>query len=63
MPSEYEKAVFIGDALFPGGNDYVVQEFIDKWDSPNPCPYEAIKTESWENTIEILNKLGYINKK
>lgn len=63
VPSEYDKAVFIGDALFPGGNDYVVQEFIEKWDSLDPCPYEAIKTESWENTIEILKKLGYINKR
>lgn len=60
VPSEFEKAVFIGDALFPGGNDYVVQEFIDTLDKEQ-SQYEAIKTESWENTIEILKNLGYIN--
>jgi len=60
VPTEFEKAVFIGDALYPGGNDYVVQEFIDKWDQSEPCPYEAIKTESWENTIEILKNKGFI---
>lgn len=61
VPAEYERAIFVGDALFPGGNDYVVQEYIDRWDKPDKCPYEAIKTESWENTIEILNELGFIS--
>lgn len=61
VPSKYEKAIFIGDALFPGGNDYVVQEFIDKWEGSEPCPYEAIKTESWEMTIEILKDKGFIS--
>uniref|UniRef100_A0A7C4R2F1 phosphomannomutase n=1 Tax=candidate division CPR3 bacterium TaxID=2268181 RepID=A0A7C4R2F1_UNCC3 len=56
----YDKIIFVGDALFPGGNDYVVQEYIDKWQGKGDCPFEAIKTEGWENTIDILKEKGFV---
>jgi len=52
----WEKIIFIGDALYPGGNDYVIQEYINNW-KDGECPYETIKTEGWRNTIEILKNI------
>lgn len=56
----WSKTIFIGDALFPGGNDFVVQEYIDGWSAPESCPHKAIRTEDWKQTIEILEKRGFI---
>jgi len=55
----WDEIIFIGDALFPGGNDYVVQEYIDNWKEKGKCPYEAIKTKSWEDTIKILQEKNF----
>ncbi|MBI5207946.1 MAG: hypothetical protein HY934_09160 [Candidatus Firestonebacteria bacterium] len=56
-----ERLLFIGDALFEGGNDYVIRKFIKKWSSDSKCPVEAIQTSSWENTIEILKQYKFIS--
>lgn len=52
----FEKVIFIGDALFKGGNDAAVIELIDTWPSESPCPVEAVQTGSWLETIEIFKK-------
>jgi hydroxymethylpyrimidine pyrophosphatase-like HAD family hydrolase len=56
----YEKVIFFGDALFEGGNDHVMQKFVEEWNSPEPCPLETIQVDSWKDTIARLQKLGFI---
>ncbi|MEW6089093.1 MAG: HAD-IIB family hydrolase [bacterium] len=56
-----ERLIFIGDALFEGGNDAAIKKFIEKWPSKTKCPVEAIQTNSWKETIEILRKYKYIS--
>lgn len=56
-----EKIVFFGDALFPGGNDSVITDFIANWNSDAPCPVKAIQVDSWEHTMEELKKNGWLN--
>ncbi|MDO8282096.1 MAG: hypothetical protein Q7U10_05650 [Thermodesulfovibrionia bacterium] len=57
----FDKVVFIGDALFKGGNDAAVNELIDTWPSGPECPVEAIQTGSWLETIEIFKKKGFLD--
>ena len=52
---------FVGDALFNGGNDEAVLKFIESWDGPQPCPVEAIKVESWRDTIDIFRRLSILD--
>jgi phosphomannomutase len=56
----YRRIVFLGDALFKGGNDSVVMDFIREWDGPRPCPVVAIKVESWQNTIDQFRANGWL---
>lgn len=56
-----DRLVFIGDALFEGGNDASIRKFVENWPEDSQCPVEAIQTNSWEQTIELLNNLGFIN--
>lgn len=37
----FKKIIFIGDALFEGGNDAAIAEFIEKWPSDSKCPVLA----------------------
>jgi phosphomannomutase len=53
--------IFVGDALFEGGNDEPVLTFIEKWDSEAPCPVEAVQVESWRDTITKLHARGFVN--
>lgn len=50
----FERVVFIGDALFEGGNDAAINEFIKSWPSDSMCPVEAIQINSWLETMDIL---------
>src|SRR5215204_1511352 len=56
-----ERLIFIGDALFEGGNDWPIQSFVDNWNSDIKCPLETIQVHDWEDTIETLNTLNLIN--
>ncbi|MBI4650793.1 hypothetical protein HY745_05805 [Candidatus Desantisbacteria bacterium] len=56
-----KRLIFIGDALFEGGNDYVIRKFIQKWPSDSECPVEAIQTNSWEHTKEILYENKFVS--
>lgn len=49
-----EKVIFLGDALFPGGNDSVILGFHETWSGPGACPLEAMKVDGWEHTIQIF---------
>jgi hydroxymethylpyrimidine pyrophosphatase-like HAD family hydrolase len=52
-----KKVIFIGDALYPNGNDASIREFIKVWPSGSPCPVEAIQVNSWKETKKILENL------
>jgi hypothetical protein len=52
----FEKVIFIGDALFEGGNDGAIIDYIRSWPSELKCPVEAIQVNSWRETLEILHK-------
>ena len=56
----FEELVFLGDALFEGGNDEAILHYINRWPKDKECPVEAIKVEGWKETIENLNKMGFI---
>lgn len=55
-----EKLVFIGDALYEGGNDAPLRKFVEGWHSINPCPLETIQVSSWRETAQKFQELGFI---
>ncbi len=55
-----EKVVFLGDALWEGGNDAVVADLVARWQRQPACPLEAIQVESWEHTIEVFRARGWL---
>ncbi len=61
LKNGFERVVFIGDALFDGGNDAAINEFIKTWPSGSGCPVEAIQISSWEETIDIIHKLEFLD--
>lgn len=61
LENGFERVVFIGDALFEGGNDAAIIEFIKTWPLESKCPVEAIQTSSWRETIDILHELEFLD--
>lgn len=61
IDSDFEKVIFIGDALFKGGNDAVINELIKTWPAGSKCPIEAIQVNSWRETMDILRDLEFLN--
>ncbi|MEW6619437.1 MAG: hypothetical protein AB1422_08910 [bacterium] len=57
----FQRVVFMGDALFEGGNDAAINEFIKAWPSESRCPVEAIQISSWRETIDKLHELKFID--
>lgn len=55
-----KKITFLGDALFDGGNDSVIMDFIQSWDDKSPCPLNAISVDNWEETIEVFHNNNWI---
>jgi hydroxymethylpyrimidine pyrophosphatase-like HAD family hydrolase len=49
-----EHVTYLGDALFPGGNDAAVADFVRDW-SDGECPVEVIQVDGWEHTARILD--------
>jgi phosphomannomutase len=49
----YEHVTYVGDALFPGGNDAAVAEYAAAW-TDGPCPVRAVQVENWEQTLALL---------
>lgn len=58
----YERLVFVGDALFEGGNDSVISDYIAAWDGRGECPLEAIQVDGWEDTLRALEARGWLPK-
>lgn len=54
------QVVFLGDALFEGGNDSVITDFIRRWEGPGPCPLTAIQVEGWEHTMRVFAERGWM---
>jgi len=50
----YTQLTYFGDALFDGGNDAAVLDFIDRWPPGRPCPVRAIQVHNWHDTFERL---------
>lgn len=55
-----KRLVFIGDALFEGGNDASIREFVKNWPSTSPCPVETVQVSSWKETIEKLYEFEFV---
>ncbi len=60
LASGIERLVFLGDALFEGGNDSVISDFVANWREDRECPVEAIQVDGWEDTIRILTQRGWL---
>ncbi|MEK6323997.1 MAG: hypothetical protein AABN33_20335 [Acidobacteriota bacterium] len=56
----FERLVFMGDALFDGGNDAAIREFAENWRSETRCPLETIQVSGWEETIRRLYELQFV---
>jgi phosphomannomutase len=56
----FQRVVFIGDALFEGGNDAAINEYIKTWPLKSACPVEAVQVSSWLETMDIL-KSEFLN--
>jgi len=62
LQNGFDRVIFIGDALFKGGNDAAINDFIKNWPSEyaSPCPVEAIQIHSWHETIAEFRRLGFL---
>ncbi|HEU4578971.1 MAG TPA: hypothetical protein VFS67_11990 [Polyangiaceae bacterium] len=49
-----EHVTYVGDALFPGGNDAAVIDFILAWPDKN-CPVDVIQVRDVAHTAELLD--------
>ncbi len=52
----YTQLTYFGDALFAGGNDAAVLEFVNAWPRP-PAPIVAVQVRSWQDTLARLRDL------
>jgi phosphomannomutase len=57
----YDSLVFIGDALFEGGNDAPIREFVESWGGEGPCPVEAVQVNSMHDTVRVMAERGFIS--
>jgi hypothetical protein len=49
-----DHVTYVGDALFPGGNDAAVVDFILAWQG-SPCPVDVIQVRDVAHTAELLD--------
>ncbi len=55
-----ERLVFLGDALFEGGNDSVVSDFIADWQGDGECPVEAIEVRGPEDALRVFERRDWL---
>ena len=55
-----KRLVFVGDALFPGGNDSVISQFVQQWKGEGSCPLEAVPVEGWHHTMQVFHERHWI---
>jgi phosphomannomutase len=51
----FDRVTYVGDALFPGGNDAAVKDFVETWQE-GPCPVRVVQVENWEQTLSLLRR-------
>jgi len=51
----HERVTYVGDALFPGGNDAAVLDYVERW-TPPPCPADVIQVQTWHDTADLLDR-------
>ena len=56
----YERLVFMGDALFEGGNDAPMRHFVERWCGGGPCPVETVQVESFHDTVRQMVARGFL---
>lgn len=56
----FQRVWYVGDALFEGGNDQAVLDFIRAWPPDTPCPVEAIPVTNWRQTKGALEGIGAV---
>ncbi len=61
LDSGIKKIYFVGDALFPGGNDSVIQEWVDGWQGDTECPVEAIPVKGWRDTVSLFEDRQWLS--
>ncbi len=59
LKEKVKHLVFVGDALFPGGNDSPIADFVASWRGPGPCPVEAVPVEGVDDTLRLLRTRGW----
>jgi hypothetical protein len=48
------RVTYVGDALFPGGNDAAVRDFVAAWPGGN-CPVDVIQVRDHRETAELMD--------
>lgn len=51
----FDAVTYVGDALFPGGNDAAVAQFVDAWQGEGPCPVRIVPVDGWQKTAALLD--------
>ena len=49
-----ERVTYVGDALFPGGNDAAVADFVASWPGGN-CPVDVIAVSDFRHTAALMD--------
>jgi hydroxymethylpyrimidine pyrophosphatase-like HAD family hydrolase len=57
-----QRVVFLGDALFDGGNDAAIRVLAENWPKDSAVRVEAIQVESWLDTMAKLRDLGFVSE-
>ena len=60
LEQQIPHVVFIGDALFEGGNDSVISDYIRDWQGSEPCPVTAISVDNWRETIAAFRDNNWV---
>lgn len=59
LASGVEQLIFIGDALFEGGNDAAIREYIDDMPPDAKAKAQYFQVESYKETEKLLEEFGF----
>ena len=62
IASGAQRVVFLGDALFEGGNDAAIRVLAENWPTDSAVRVEAIQVESWLDTMAKLRAMGFVRE-
>lgn len=51
----FDAVTYVGDALFPGGNDAAVAQYVEAWEGDNPCPVRIVQVDGWQDTAARID--------